>query len=67
MLRNIGPLEISLILLLAILVFGAGRVGQIGGALGRSIREFKQELRKPDDGKEAEVDETAEKTPESKG
>jgi len=49
MLRNIGPLEIFLLLLLAILVFGVGRVGQLGGALGRSIREFRQELHKPDE------------------
>ena len=61
MLRNVGPTELLILLLIAILVFGAGRVGQIGGALGRSIREFRDELRKPDDVKKADDAETADK------
>jgi sec-independent protein translocase protein TatA len=66
MLRNIGPTELLILLLIAVLVFGAGRVGEIGGALGRSIREFRQELHRPDDKKEPEEDETAAKKAESK-
>jgi sec-independent protein translocase protein TatA len=29
------------ILVLAIVLFGAGKIGEVGGALGRSIREFR--------------------------
>ena len=37
---HLGPLEIGLILLLVLVVFGAGKLPEVGSALGRSIREF---------------------------
>jgi len=40
---KLGPLEIALIVLAVVLIFGVGKLGQIGGALGRSIREFRKE------------------------
>jgi sec-independent protein translocase protein TatA len=43
--QSIGPLEIALIVLVLLLVFGVSRVADIGGALGRSIREFRREVR----------------------
>jgi sec-independent protein translocase protein TatA len=36
--------ELVLILIALVLVFGVGKLGDIGGALGRGIREFKQEV-----------------------
>lgn len=36
-----GPWELILILLIVLLVFGAGKLPQIGDALGRGIRNFK--------------------------
>jgi sec-independent protein translocase protein TatA len=50
--QSIGPLEIGLIVLVLLLVFGVSRVSDIGGALGRSIREFRREVR--EGGKEEE-------------
>ena len=44
MLRNVSPAELFLILLILLVVFGGGRVAELGGALGRAIREFRQEL-----------------------
>ena len=38
---GIGPWEIVIILIILVVVFGAGRLSQIGGAMGRSVREFK--------------------------
>ena len=38
---SLGPTELIIILVLAIVLFGAGKVGEIGGALGKSIREFR--------------------------
>ncbi|MDY6834470.1 MAG: twin-arginine translocase TatA/TatE family subunit [Chloroflexota bacterium] len=38
-----GPLEIGLILVIVLIVFGVGRLPQVGGALGKSIREFRRE------------------------
>jgi sec-independent protein translocase protein TatA len=52
--QSIGPLEIGLIVLVLLLVFGVSRVSDIGGALGRSIREFRREVR--DGQKEEESD-----------
>ncbi len=40
---RLGPLEIGLILVLVLIVFGVGKLPQIGGAVGKSIREFRKE------------------------
>ena len=39
---NIGFPELVVILVIALLVFGAGRLPHVGNALGKSIREFKR-------------------------
>jgi len=44
MFRNVSPTELLVVLLIVLLVFGAGRVGELGGALGKAIREFRREL-----------------------
>ena len=38
---RLGPLEIGLILLIIIIVFGVGKLPQVGGAIGKSIRQFR--------------------------
>jgi sec-independent protein translocase protein TatA len=38
---NVGPGEILLLLLLALLLFGAKRLPEIGRSVGRGMREFK--------------------------
>jgi sec-independent protein translocase protein TatA len=35
------PMHLLLILLIVLVVFGAGKLSQVGGALGQSVREFK--------------------------
>jgi sec-independent protein translocase protein TatA len=40
--NRLGPLEIGLILLIILIVFGAGKLPQVGGAMGKAIREFKK-------------------------
>jgi sec-independent protein translocase protein TatA len=42
---GLGPGEIILILVVLLLVFGAKRLPEIGGALGKGIREFKSSVR----------------------
>jgi sec-independent protein translocase protein TatA len=49
---GIGPLEIGLIAAVLVVIFGATRIAGIGGALGRSIREFRRELREGQDEEE---------------
>jgi len=41
MFKQIGPLEISLILIVLLLLFGAKRLPEIGKGVGKSLREFK--------------------------
>jgi sec-independent protein translocase protein TatA len=38
---NLGPFELIIILLIIIIIFGVGKLPQIGGALGRGIKEFR--------------------------
>lgn len=42
MLGSIGPWELILILAIALLIFGPGKLPEAGKALGNSIREFKK-------------------------
>ena len=38
---NIGPLEIGIVLVIALIVFGPKRLPDLGHSLGKGIREFK--------------------------
>jgi sec-independent protein translocase protein TatA len=42
MIGNIGPLEIGIVLLIALVVFGPKRLPELGNGLGRGLREFKE-------------------------
>ncbi|MGD0115385.1 MAG: twin-arginine translocase TatA/TatE family subunit [Dehalococcoidia bacterium] len=45
---DIGPPEILLILAIVIIVFGVGKLPEVGSALGKSIREFRTASREDD-------------------
>ncbi len=45
MFRNFGPMEIGLILLIILIVFGVGKLPQVGGAIGKGIHEFRKASR----------------------
>lgn len=57
---NLGPLEIGLIVLLVLIIFGGGKLPQVFGAVGKGIREF----RKAKEG-EAEESRTGKRTEKS--
>ncbi len=42
---HLGPFELIIILVIVLAIFGAGRLGELGGALGRGIREFRKQVR----------------------
>jgi len=42
MLPTFGPWELIVILLIVVVIFGAGRLSEVGGAVGKSIREFRK-------------------------
>ena len=52
MIGGLGWQELLIILVIIALIFGATRVADLGGALGRGIREFRQEAARPDDEEE---------------
>ena len=45
MFGNIGMLEVLILLFIVLLLFGAKRLPEIGGSLGKGIREFKGSLK----------------------
>jgi sec-independent protein translocase protein TatA len=46
---NIGVTEILIFALVAILLFGAGRIADIGKGLGQGIKNFKQGIKEADE------------------
>ncbi len=46
---GLGPFELLLILAIVILIFGVGKMSDIGGAMGKSIREFRKAAKEPDE------------------
>lgn len=48
MLGNIGPMELFIILVIVLVVFGAKRVPEIGASIGKGIREFKRNISEVD-------------------
>ena len=49
---NLGAPELLIVLLIVVLLFGVGRLGKVGGELGKGIREFRAGL-KGEDGPKA--------------
>ena len=48
MLGSLGWQELLIIFAILALIFGASRVADLGGALGRGIREFRSEAKSED-------------------
>jgi sec-independent protein translocase protein TatA len=41
MIGDIGWQELAIVLVIVVIIFGAGRLPEIGGAVGKSIKEFR--------------------------
>lgn len=39
---RLGPTELIIVLVIVMIVFGVGRLPQVGGAMGKAIREFRK-------------------------
>ena len=49
---RLGPLELVLIIVVLMLLFGVGKLPQVGNAMGKALRQFRQsqnEALDPDD------------------
>ena len=38
---NVGPLELAIVLIIALVIFGPKRLPELGKSVGRGIREFR--------------------------
>jgi sec-independent protein translocase protein TatA len=46
---NVGPLELAIVLVIALVIFGPKRLPDLGKSLGSGMREFKESLTGKDD------------------
>jgi sec-independent protein translocase protein TatA len=57
---NVGPMELAIVLVVALIVLGPKRLPEVGRSLGNGIREFKDSIqnegRRDDDEKDAALD-----------
>ncbi|MFB3924603.1 MAG: twin-arginine translocase TatA/TatE family subunit [Syntrophales bacterium] len=50
---GIGMPELVVILVIVLIIFGAGKLPEIGGAIGKGIRNFKKSMNEADNGPDA--------------
>lgn len=46
---GLGTTELIIILVLVLIIFGAGKLPQVGGALGKGLRNFKDGIKEGED------------------
>ena len=56
--RGIGPLEIFLIVVVVLIIFGAGRLPEVGRGIGTAIKEFRGTIGNKDNAETADEEET---------
>ncbi len=44
-----APSHLLIILLIILVIFGPSKLGDVGGAMGKAIRDFKRAMNDPDD------------------
>lgn len=49
MFQNIGPLQVVIILVIVLLLFGVGKLPQVGRGMGQAINEFRSAVSKKDE------------------
>ena len=64
---RLGPWEIGLILVIVLVVFGVGKLPQVGSALGKGIRSFKKAQSGEDEEEEKKKQLAAASTKEPSG
>jgi len=50
-----APTHLFVLLLVILIIFGPSRLGDVGGALGKGIRDFKRAVNEPEGGHAAEA------------
>lgn len=49
MFPKLGPIELSLILVIVVMLFGVGKLPELFGSVGRGVREFRKNSEVGDD------------------
>ncbi len=62
---GLRPVELIIILVIIVLLFGVGRISKVAGEFGSGIREFKKNLKEPAEGEESKEKSAAEKSDSS--
>ncbi len=57
---NLGPTELIIILIIVIAIFGAGKLASLGGAVGKTVKEFRREVNPGGDAPDADENEKEE-------
>lgn len=57
---EVGPVELFLVLVVVVLLFGGTRLAELGGSLGKGVREFRRGIRDDDDAAAEAEDSAAE-------
>lgn len=65
--RPPGPWEIGLILVVILIVFGVGKLPQVGGAIGKGLRAFRKGQSGEEIGEEEEEPKPKKKTTKKTG
>lgn len=42
---SLGPTELIVILVIVVILFGVGKLADVGGALGKSLRDFRHSFK----------------------
>ncbi|MDA0231970.1 MAG: twin-arginine translocase TatA/TatE family subunit [Chloroflexi bacterium] len=48
--KGIGPLEIFLILVVIMIIFGVGKLPSVGKGMGQALKEFRSSVKDKDEG-----------------
>ncbi len=54
---NIGPMEIAIVLIIALVVFGPSKLPELGKSAGKGFREFKESVTGKDEPAKAQIEE----------
>jgi sec-independent protein translocase protein TatA len=46
---GLGMPELIIIMVIVVLIFGAGKLPEVGGAIGKAIKGFKKSMKDPDE------------------
>jgi sec-independent protein translocase protein TatA len=44
------PMHLLIIVVIALIIFGPGKLGEVGGSIGKAMRDFKKAMEEPDEG-----------------